>query len=119
MCLRRELRGVAGLELEAESRARAIRAQHAAVRRDDAVEQQLLDPRVVVEVLDVAEPRHGAPGVRVYARRGVRGQRQPERVAERARLEESGDATASGRIGLQHVYGAGLEHPAEVDRVVP
>ena len=40
------------------------------------------------------------------------------RLAEGPDAQEAGDPAAAGRVGLEHVDGAGLEHPAEIGQVV-
>ena len=51
-------------------------------------------------------------------RRRMRGQRNREGVAQRADLQEAGDARAARRIGLQHIHRARFEHAAEIEDVV-
>ena len=59
------------LELEPVARPRAIGPQRAVLRLGNAVEHHPLDPDVVVEVLEVPQPRDGAERVRRDRRRAV------------------------------------------------
>ena len=46
------------------------------------------------------------------------GKRQAPGIGKRRGFEESGVATATARISLQHVHGAGLDHAAKIERLV-
>src|SRR5207249_144687 len=59
------------LEFEPVAGAGAIRLERAALRLEHAVEEQRLEPDVVVEVLEVAEARHRAAGGDAGARRAA------------------------------------------------
>src|SRR5262249_42204983 len=82
------------------------------------VEKHLLDSNVIMEILDVPDAAERAARREVERRRGVRRQRDSERVGERASLNEARDARAARRVGLQHVYRAGFEHASKVTQVV-
>ena len=83
--------GVLSLELEAQAGAGQVGPQRAPNRRQRAVEEQVLDPVVVVEILQVAETRQGAAGVGVQRGRAVGRQRQRAGLAEGAGAQEPGD----------------------------
>ena len=106
------------LQLEPVAGAVEVGPQCPAVGLGHAVEQHRLDARVVVEVLEVLELRGGAQRVNVERRRGVSGQAQRARTAERTHAHQLGDPSAAGHVGLEHVHGARLEHPLEVREVV-
>jgi hypothetical protein len=76
--------------------------QPARVRSQGAVEQHVLEPYVVAEVLQVPQVPHTRAGVRAHAGRGVRGHVERGCVALRSGGEKAGDATAAGD-GLQAV----------------
>ena len=82
-------RRVLALELEPVARTREVGAEHAALGARSPVEQQLLDPDVVVELLEVPQARRGAADVQVQRRSAVRRERQRVRVAQRGHLAGS------------------------------
>ena len=69
---------------------------------------------MVVEILQVAEQRHGAGGMAVQRWRAMTGQIDVVGLAERPGGQEAGDAAAAGGIGLLHVHRAGFQHPADI-----
>ncbi len=110
--------GISPLEFETDAGPRSVRPQRAIHGAKHAVEELLLDAHVVVEIFQVAHPRHGAAHMGMDAGRSVRRERQAEGVREHAGPEEPGDAAASRGVGLKHVDAARLEHPPEVLEVV-
>src|SRR3546814_1856390 len=72
--------------------------------------------RVVVEIFEVLESRHGRADRRVDGGCAVRRQGNLLAVAQRRRLQKSGVAATRG-VGLQDTDGAGCEHAGKVSRV--
>ena len=70
---------VGALELEAETRTGPVGHQLASDRVDHPIEEEVLDARVVVEVLEVPEVRHRARRMEVQGRGAVAGDRQTVR----------------------------------------
>src|SRR5205823_7937718 len=106
------------LEFEPVAGAGAIRLERAALRLEHAVEEQRLEPDVVVEVLEVPEPRHRAAGGDAGARRAVRREVEPECGGNGPRTQEAGDTAAAGHVALQAVDAAVRDEVAEVGRNV-
>ena len=92
----------------------SVGAKRAVLGLEDAVEQHRLDPDVVVEVLQVAQPRDPAQGVRRELRRAVAGEVDGVTRSQPAGLEQSGDPTAPRDVGLQAVHR--IDDVAEVRR---
>ena len=88
--------------------------QHAALRVEGAVEEHALDPLVVMEVLQVAQVRHGHGDLRVQVRRAVPGHLDVVRGGQRGAAEELGDAAAAGHVELQAVHRARGQQPLGV-----
>ncbi len=109
--------GLRLLEFEPEPRPGAIRGEHATAGLERPVEQDPLDPLVVVEVLDVDHALHRAAGVRGDRRGAVRGERQVARLAQAIDPQEVRDPAAARHVSLEDVNGAGLEHPLVVGKV--
>ena len=86
-----------------------------AVMRDGgAVEQHLLDAHMIVEPLEVAQPRHSATDMTMHRRGAMGRQVDVMGFAQRSDLQETGDAAAACGVGLQNVDGVGLQHAARV-----
>src|SRR5436853_1506757 len=94
------------LQLEPVAVSGAVRPEDTAVRLEHAVEEHRLNSHVVVEILEMAKPLHGAECVRRDRGRTVRRQIDAVRVREAGCSEETGDAPATRDVGLQHVDGA-------------
>src|SRR5215472_18907415 len=62
----------------------------------------------------MAQARYRTSDMAVQCRRAMRRKINMMRFAQRADLEETGDTTAAGNIGLQHVDRIGLEEAARV-----
>ena len=62
------------------------------------------------------QSRRRAGDVAVQRRRAMAGQIDVMRLAQSADLQKAGDAAAAGRVGLQHVDGARLQHAARRSR---
>ncbi len=107
------------MSVEAVSGPVERREERAVAGIGNAVEQALLDPDVVVEVLEVDEPVERERRMQMDRRTAVQRQRQVVRPAQTVDAQQLGDPSAPGHVGLEHVDGAGLEHPAEVERVIP
>src|SRR4051794_36247590 len=73
---------VGPLQLDPEPGPVAIGAQRAAARVERPIEQETLDARVVMEVLEVRQALHRAAGMHRYGRRAVCGERLARRLAE-------------------------------------
>ena len=78
--------------------ARAVQARtHSAARRvQHSVEEQPLDPLMVVEVLHVPQVRHRHPDVRMQVGRAVPGDLQVACRRQGRAADELGDAAAPG-----------------------
>ena len=87
----------------AEAEARGIRGEAAAFWLERAVEDERLDPRVIVEVFDVPERADRAPDVGVDVWRAVRRERHPERLREPGNGEDAAHTAAARRVGLEDV----------------
>ena len=83
-----------------------------------AVKEHVFDANVIVKILDITQPRSGTTHVCMDGRSGVSGKRQPIRVTNARRTQKSGDASATGRICLQHIDSFGAQHAAKIRRVV-
>ena len=79
-------------------------------RLDHAVEQHVLDPHVVVEVLQVNELLERGGGMQMDGRSTVQRERQVVRTAQGAHAQQLGDPAAARDVGLEHVDRAGLDH---------
>src|SRR5919202_4424689 len=110
--------GVRSLELKSQTRPRSIRGEYAALWVEHPVEEHVLDPGVVVEVLQVPQGDDGAASVGVQRGRRVRRELHTPRLAEGTCAQKAGYPRAPSRVGLQHVHRLGLEHPAEVVEIV-
>src|SRR5205085_1492622 len=84
--------GVGALQFESDAGPAEVGREEAVHRSARAIEEHLLDARVVVEIFDGMEMRERAAGVQMERGRGVRGERYAGRIRQRGRAEESGDA---------------------------
>jgi hypothetical protein len=80
------------------SRPARVGAHRAAARDKGAVEQHLLDPLVIVEILHVPQVRHCGRDVRVQVRRAMPGDLQAVRCRQPGAAEELGDAAAPRHV---------------------
>ncbi len=88
---------------------------HRTVRRvERSVEEQPLDPLVVVEVLGVAQVWHRRPDVSVQVGCAVSGDLQVVRCRQGRAAHELGDPAAPGHVELKAVDGTGLDQPRGV-----
>src|SRR5579859_1503816 len=82
------------------------------------VKEHLLDPNVVEKIFQMPERPSCAANMQVHCRSSVRRERHAIRLAQSGSFQEAADACTASRIGLQHIYRAGIEHSAEIPRIV-
>lgn len=103
------------LDGQAVTRCAAVGTQHAArLRRQNAVEGQLFDADMVMEILQVSHVPHRRAGVRTDLRSAMQRQVHAAGVAQCADLEDPGDPEGAGDIGLQTVHRVRVEHLLEI-----
>src|SRR6185312_16826441 len=110
--------GVGPLEIETESRPTEIGTDASLLGHGRAVEQHRLDAHMVMEPFEMAQPGDGAAGMQMQGGRGMGGEVEAARGAQRADLEKAGETAAPCRVGLQHIDGLGIEHAAEIEAVI-
>src|SRR5665213_3164249 len=106
--------GVGALERQAIARPVEIGMQRSVLWLEHSVEEHLLEPCMVVEVLQVAKRHDRAAGMRMDRRAAVRRELERSRLAERRDAQEPGYPLAAGDVGLQAGDRAGREHLLEV-----
>ena len=78
----------------------------------------MLDADVIVEPFLVPE-RAGCEGrMEMQSRRAVRRERPRKGRAKHVGLQKPGQSQAAGRVGLLHICGPGLQHAAEIVKVI-
>src|SRR2546423_14074682 len=92
--LRRITLSLCTLELESDPGSLEVGEQGAFPRVCGAIEQQLLDPRVVVEVLEMDELLERKPRMQVDRRTAVQRDRDARRPAQRPDAQQFGDPGA-------------------------
>ena len=101
--------GVSDPQFQAESRLAGIWGHRACYRHQRAIEQHLLDPLMVVEILDVPEVGNAGGGAGMEVRSAMTGDLQALRRCQLRRRDETREPAAAGRVDLQAVHGAGVE----------
>ena len=94
---------------QAVARAVRVGTQGATRRVECSVEEQPLDPLVVVEILHVPQVRHRRPDVRVQVGSALPGDLQVVCRRQRRAADELGDTAAPGHVELKAVDRPGLD----------
>ena len=76
--------------------------------------QTVLDPLVIVEILDVPQVGHRDAHPRVQVGGAVPGDLEVVRGRQRRPAQELGDATAAGHVQLQAIHRVGGDEPRRV-----
>lgn len=87
-------------------------------RIERPVEEQRLDPNMVVKPLEVPKIRRGSAHVDMQMRGAMRRDLQMMRGGDGGHPAPFGDSAASGDVGLQAIHRTGSAHPLEVGEVV-
>ena len=109
---------VGGAQLDTQARALQRRIEDPRDGLGHSIEEHVLDPNVVVEVLHVHQRLERRADGRVDSGRAVQRERHGARTAQRVHAQQLGDARAARDVRLQDVDSAGLEHALEVGQVV-
>src|SRR5581483_11207452 len=117
--LSRELLRILSLQLQPHSGTRQIGNKGSVHRLRSALEEHLLDTRVIMEVLDMAELRQRTGWMAMDRGRRVCRKGNMKALSQRACPQESADAFATRGVGLQDVNCLRFEHVAEVVLIVP
>ena len=73
---------------------------------------------MIVEIFEILQRSNRTRNVRVQRRRRMTGKKQVMGLAERGNLQKTSDTSAPRHIGLQDIYRAGLDHFAEVEKII-
>src|SRR5579862_5175894 len=98
-----EFPGFRFTQCQPKSRPTEVRTKFAIHRHWSTLEQQLFNPGMIMKVFDVPQRFDGTPQMRMHRRSGMCRERQRLRNAKRGGLKKTGDATATGDIGLQYI----------------
>src|SRR6185437_2498549 len=86
--------------------------------RPHAVKEHPLDTNVVMEIFQVTNSRCRAAEVHVDGWGSVGRKRKMMGLAQCCCLKKTRDASAAGRVRLQYVHGASVEHPPKIACVI-
>ena len=96
------------------ARPTAIRLQFSIPGFEDAVEKEMIDPNMIVEIFHMAKRMHGTSDMGMQLRRTVRRQGHVKCVAQSRHLEKAGIAPASRHIRLKTIDGSGCKHTTKI-----
>ena len=103
---------------ETKSWTRKIERNLAVTGLWSSVEQHVLDPHMIVEPFEVAQPRRSTSGMQMQGGRAVSRQIDVMGLAQCRGLHKAADAAAARHVGLQHIDRGQREQAAKIVEVV-